>query len=157
MHVFSVSMGDPVFWLIALVVFLLIEVTTLGLTTIWFAAGALITFFAALLHVSVPFQIVIFLVSSVIMLIFTRPVAEKHFNKDRHKTNVNSLIGKTGKVTEAIDNFEETGAVRINGIDWTARCEQGDKISQGEKVVICRVEGVKVFVKPSISVDYTSE
>ncbi len=139
---------EPFYWLIALVVFLIIEIITLGLTTIWFAGGALVAFIAAILQAPLLVQIVLFLVVSFALLIFTRPVAERYFNADRQKTNVNSLIGKEAKVTADIDNFNQTGKVMIGAVEWTARSEEEEvKIEAGSRVEICRVEGVKVFVK----------
>ncbi len=139
---------EPFYWLIILVVFLVIEIITLGLTTIWFAGGALIGFVAAVLHAPILVQIILFLLVSLMLLIFTRPVAERYFNAGREQTNVNSMIGKEAKVTVAIDNFNQTGTVLLNGVEWTARSEKDEvNIASGSRVEICRVEGVKVFVK----------
>lgn len=139
---------EPFYWLIALVVFLVIEIITLGLTTIWFAGGALVAFVAAILHLPLLVQIVLFLLVSLLTLIFTRPVAERYFNAQREQTNVNGMIGKEAKVTVEIDNFNQTGTILISGVEWTARSlEDRDIIPPGSRVEICRVEGVKVFVK----------
>lgn len=139
---------EPFYWLIALVVLLIIEIITLGLTTIWFAGGALVAFIAAMLQAPLPVQIVLFFVVSLALLFFTRPIAERYFNANRQKTNVNSMIGKEAKVTTDIDNFDQTGQVMIGSVEWTARSEEdGVKIAAGSRVEICRVEGVKVFVK----------
>lgn len=139
---------EPFFWLIALVVFLVIEIITLGLTTIWFAGGALVAFVAAILHLPLLVQITLFLLVSLLMLIFTRPVAERYFNAQREQTNVNGMIGREAKVTVEIDNFNQTGTILISGVEWTARSlEDRDIIPPGSRVEICRVEGVKVFVK----------
>lgn len=149
---------EPFYWLIALVLLLVIEIITLGLTTIWFAGGALVAFVAAILHAPLLVQIVLFLLVSLILLIFTRPVAERYFNADREQTNVNSMIGKEAKVTVAIDNFNQTGTVLLNGVEWTARSVEDEaKISSGARVEICRVEGVKVFVKEVVDHISTAE
>lgn len=139
---------EPFYWLIALALFLIIEIITLGLTTIWFAGGALVGFLAAVFHVPVIVQILLFLAVSIILLIFTRPVAERYFNNNREKTNVNGMIGKEGKVTVAIDNFNQTGTILVNGVEWTARsCDDQANISRGAKVIVRRVEGVRAFVE----------
>lgn len=139
---------EPFYWLIALVVFLVIEIITLGLTTIWFAGGALVAFVAAILHLPLLVQIVLFLLVSLLMLIFTRPVAERYFNAQREQTNVNGMIGREAKVTVEIDNFNQTGTILVSGVEWTARSlEDRDIIPPGSRVEICQVEGVKVFVK----------
>ena len=140
----------PFYWLIALAVLLVIEIITLGLTTIWFAGGALVAFVLALFNVPLLVQITVFLVVSILLLLFTRPVVEKRLNESRVKTNVNSMIGKEGRVTETIDNYNQKGIVIINGLEWTARSSRDDLIiPEGSKVVINEIKGVKVFVSLS--------
>lgn len=134
-------------WLVVLAVCLAVEIATYGLVTIWFAGGALITFFTTFITDNLVIQIVVFLVVSIILLLFTRPVAVKLINGKRTKTNVDSVIGMECKVTETIDNFNETGTVQLNGLEWTARSTGGEVISVGTKVKICSVSGVKVFVE----------
>ncbi|MCH5267808.1 MAG: NfeD family protein [Lachnospiraceae bacterium] len=139
--------GEPFYWLVLLAVFLVIEIITLGLTTIWLAGGALVGFLASLVHVPLIGQIVLFLIVSIILIVFTRPVAERYFNNSREKTNVGGLIGREGKVITAIDNFNQTGSVLIGGVEWTARSDtEDDTIEEGKRVVVRRVEGVRVFV-----------
>lgn len=140
----------PFYWLIALAVLLVIEIITLGLTTIWFAGGALVAFVLALFNVPLLVQITVFLVVSILLLLFTRPVVEKRLNESRVKTNVNSMIGKEGRVTETIDNYNQKGIVIINGLEWTARSSRDDLIiPEGSRVVINEIKGVKVFVSLS--------
>ena len=137
----------PFYWLIALAVFLVIEIITMGLTTIWFAGGSLVAFIASLIGVPVIAQIAIFFVISFVLLFFTRPVVEKRLNNSREKTNVNSMIGKEGKVTEEIDNFNQKGTIVVNGLEWTARCSDDDIIiPNGAKVIVKDVQGVKAIV-----------
>ena len=95
---------QAVFWLTLFVILLVIEIFTLGLTTIWFAGGALASWVLALLNVSLPVQIVVFLVVSIVLLVLTRPVAVKYFNRKRERTNAEGLIGQTAVVTETIDS-----------------------------------------------------
>ncbi len=137
----------PFYWLIALAVFLVIEIITLCLTTIWFAGGSLIAFVASLFGVPIVVQIVLFFIVSFILLFFTRPLVEKHLNNNREKTNVNSMIGKEGKVTEEIDNFNQKGTIIVNGLEWTARSiEDGITIPNGSKVIVKDVQGVRAIV-----------
>ena len=119
----------------------------MGLTTIWFAGGSLVAFIASLIGVPVIAQIAIFFVVSFVLLFFTRPVVEKHLNNSREKTNVNSMIGKEGKVTEEIDNFNQKGTIVVNGLEWTARSSDDDIIiPNGAKVIVKDVQGVKAIV-----------
>lgn len=139
-------------WLIALAVLLVIEIVTLGLTTIWFAGGCLVSFVVAVIGGPLWLQILLFLVVSLVLLIFTRPVAVRYFNRNRVKTNSESLIGLNGKVTEKIDNFNQTGKAVINGLEWTARAQKDtDVIEEGELVKILEIRGVKLIVEKTES------
>lgn len=139
---------NSIIWLIALAILLLIEILTLGLTTIWFAGGALVAFLLSLFINNPMLEIVVFLIVSFLLLIFTRPIATKYFNKQRVKTNYETLIGKEAIVTEKIDNYHMTGQVIINGQEWTARSIKDEEIIKiGQKVKIKQVTGVKVLVE----------
>lgn len=140
-------MREPIVWLVAVFVFLVLELISMGLTTIWFAGGSVVAFVASLFGAPIPVQILLFIVTSVVLLIFTRPVVEKKLNNSRTKTNVEEIIGKEGKVTEAVDNFNQKGVVVINGLEWSARNgETDDIIPVGAKVIVKEVQGVKVMV-----------
>lgn len=139
---------NPIYaWLMALVAFLVVEISTMGLTTIWFAGGALIALILALLGVSFYLQLGTFLIVSIILLMGTRPVAMKFFNQKREKTNVDSMIGKQAIVLSPINNLKEEGKVMVNGMEWTARALEEEKvIEEGAVVEIKEVRGVKVIV-----------
>lgn len=139
---------EPLIWLGILALLLIIEAVTAGLTTIWFAGGALIAAIATYFGAGLILQLFLFLGVSAALLIFTRPVAMKYFNKETVQTNVNSLIGKKAVVIQAIDNLAQTGQVRINDIEWTARsADDGEKISEGTVVQIKEIRGVKAIVE----------
>lgn len=143
----SINM-QAVVWLVLLVMLLAMEALTLGLTTIWFAAGAFTAFILALLGFELLPQIVVFCIVSVVLLIFTRPVAARWLNKGRTKTNAESLIGDTAVVTESIDNLAGLGQVQVRGQFWTARAEDNtQKIPEGKTVKIQKISGVKLIVK----------
>lgn len=134
-------------WLVALVAFIVIELATMGLTTIWFAGGALIALLLALMKVSVYVQIGAFLVISIVLLVCTRPLAVKFFNQKREKTNVDSVIGKQAIVVTKIDNLREEGKVILNGMEWSARAYvEGCIIPEGAVVEVRGVRGVKLIV-----------
>ena len=138
----------PVYWLIALVVFLVIEAATLGRATIWFAGGALVALIAAMCGAGIVIQIVLFLVVSLVLLFFTRPFAVRFLNKDTLKTNVDRVVGMEGVVTKEISNLAGTGKVSLGGNMWTARTEnEGGTIPVDAVVTVLRVEGVKLIVK----------
>jgi len=136
-----------IIWLVVLVAFLLIELATMGLTTIWFAGGALVALLAELVGLNPVIQVVLFLIVSVLLLALTRPVAIRHLNRNRIKTNAESLIGRTGVVLEEIDNLRATGCVSVDGQEWTARCASDDDVIQKSQVVtIKEIRGVKLIV-----------
>lgn len=137
---------EPIYWLLIFIVLLVIEIVTLGLATIWFAGGAIIGFIAALLGLSLELQIVLFLVVSVLLLVFTRPFAVKYINRNTTKTNVESVVGKVARVTERISNELETGTAVLNGQEWTARSVRDQEIPAGSNVVVTSVKGVKLIV-----------
>ena len=142
---------DFQFWLMAFIILVVMEFLTMGLTTIWFAIGALVSFFASLFGAAVWLQIVLFLVVSLVVLIVYRPLAVKYINSRRIRTNVDDLVGKEGKVTEKIDNFNQTGRVIVNGMDWSARTTIGGTIDVDTIVKVVDVQGVKLIVEPVIS------
>ncbi len=136
-------------WLGAVVLFGAVEVATAGLVSIWFAIGAIGAFFAALGHLSVTAQLVIFAAVSAVALAMTRPLV-KQFGRARHvPTNLDRVIGRTGRVMEKIDNEAASGAVYVDGKTWTARSAGGEPIPAGARVEIEGMEGVKLFVKKS--------
>ena len=142
---------DFQFWLMAFIILVVMEFLTMGLTTIWFAIGALTAFFASLFGASFWIQIILFLVVSLIVLVVYRPLAVKYVNSRRTKTNVDDLVGKEAKVTEKIDNLNQTGRVVLNGMDWSARTTIGGTIDVDTIVKVIEVKGVKLIVEPVIS------
>lgn len=133
-------------WVVIMVVFLVVEAATAGLTCIWFAIGALAALIAALFGAPIWLQLVWFFVVSVVTLYFTRPLVLKYVNSRSQPTNADMVIGKEALVTEAIDNVESTGAVAVGGKVWTARSENGEPIEVGSIVTVLRIEGVKLIV-----------
>lgn len=138
---------NPIYWLVALGVFLLLELISLGLTSIWFAGGCLVAFLAGLFGAPLWVQVSLFLITSILLLVFTKPVVEKHYNHNRTKTNVDGMAGRQGKVIEEIDNFNQKGRVLIDGMEWTARnLESDEKIPVGTEIVVKEVRGAHVEV-----------
>lgn len=139
---------ETIFWLVMFVVLLVIEIATLGLTTIWFAGGAVAAFILALVGFSLPIQIVVFLIVSIALLVLTRPIALKYFNQERKLTNAESLIGQKAVVTEKVDTLHNTGRVVVNGQEWSAKTDEPDEVIEKDTVVsIEGIQGVKLIVK----------
>ena len=135
-------------WLGLFILLLVIEIITVGLTTIWFAAGALAALAANVLGANLIIQIIIFLAVSVVLLIFTRPWAEKHLNRKRVRTNYEREIGKVIRITEKVDNLDQTGKSVVDGQEWTVRSKNDSEICEaGELARGAAVSGVKLIVE----------
>ena len=122
--------------------------TKQGLTTIWFAGGALAAMAAGLIGFGTGIQILVFLVVSVLLLVLTRPIAVKYFNQERQKTNAESLIGQQALVLEDIDTLQAAGLVEVRGQEWSAKTDEPNgKIAKNKVVVIEGIQGVKLIVR----------
>lgn len=132
-------------WLVLILLFLGMEGATVSVISLWFAVGALaaliVSFFA-----SVAWQVVVFLVVSCLLLAALRPIVRKYFKPRIVKTNVDAVIGAMGLVTADIDNISACGEVKLGSVIWSARSTSGQPITNGKKIRVDRVEGVKVFV-----------
>lgn len=140
------EMSMTTFWIIAMVVFLVIEAVTVGIVSVWFAIGALFAMVTAMLGANLWVQIAVFLVVSAVTLYFTRPLVKKYVNNKVEPTNADMLIGKECRVVETIDNLTGTGAVYVDGKTWTARTIDEEIIPEGQLVKAERIEGVKLIV-----------
>lgn len=120
----------------------------MGLTSIWFAGGALAAILATVLHAPVFVQVILFFLVSIVLLIFTRPVAVRYFNRDRVKTNVESMVGRQAVVTGEINNLQGIGQVMVSGQEWSARSvDDSVRIPVGAVVNVVSINGVKLMVK----------
>lgn len=145
----TVSAGTlSLIWLAVLFVCIVVEVGTLGLATIWFAGGALVAAILAMVNAPLWLQVIAFFLVSILLLIFTRPVAVRYFNKNRAKTNIDSLMGKEAIVVSEIDNLQGIGRVQVDGKEWTARTiANGITIPVGTVVIVNKIDGVKLLVE----------
>ena len=134
-------------WLGAAVVFGIVEALTAGLVSIWFVAGSAAALIAAFLGAGLGLQVALFLVVSAAALAATRPLVRRYAEGKAVPTNLDRVLGDSGKVTETIDNENSTGAVYVDGKTWTARSADGSVIPAGTVVEILRMEGVKLFVR----------
>lgn len=134
-------------WFILMVGFLIVEgACPFHLVSIWFAAGSLVAGIAAMLNAALWLQIILFLVVSCTLLAALFPLVKKFLRPKIEKTNVDAVIGSRGYVTEDIDNLQAVGQVKLGGMYWTARSENGQIIPKGTLVEVDRIEGVKAFV-----------
>lgn len=135
-------------WLGLLIVFLVVEIITVGLTSIWLAGGALAALILNIAGLNLVWQVGAFLVVSFLLLFFTRPFAVKYINARHEKTNYEGVIGKIVRVTQTVDNLAQTGTAVVNGLEWTARDEKDDEVLEpGTLAKVVSISGVKLIVK----------
>ena len=145
--VYSFVLGNlPWFWLALAVVFIVVEVLTFSLTTIWFAGGAFIMIFLSFAPIPFRWQLLIFAIASFALLAFTRPFAVKKLKVKSVALNSDSLVGKKVRVTEKITELEK-GAVKVNGVVWSARSKSGAPIESGSECVVTAIEGATLVVE----------
>lgn len=143
--------GTIAFWVAALVVFLIVEAVTAGLVSIWFVFGSLVALICAALGAAVWLQIFWFVIVSVATLVLTRPLVKRYVDSRSVATNADRSIGRAAVVTERIDNLAATGAVKLDGVVWTARStDDAVAIETGERVTVRAIEGVKLIVERSM-------
>ncbi len=138
------------FWLAAAVFFGVVEAATVCLVSIWFIGGSIAAFIAALFGASILVQTIIFIVASGALLLLMRPLLRKHLMPKHTATNADRLIGQEALVTEEVNNLTETGAIKINGVLWTAKSQSGEIIPVGTLVKVLRIEGAKVYVESAV-------
>lgn len=143
--------GTIAFWVAALVVFLIVEAVTAGLVSIWFVFGSLVALICAALGAAVWLQIFWFVIVSVATLVLTRPLVKRYVDSRSVATNADRSIGRAAVVTERIDNLAATGAVKLDGVVWTARStDDAVAIEAGERVTVRAIEGVKLIVERTL-------
>lgn len=136
----------PIVWTLLIIAFIVIEGLTLGLTSIWFAAGSLVALVLSLFNAPFYVQIAAFLITTAILLIYTRPIAKDFLKIGGTKTNADGLIGEIGQVIIDIDQFK-TGQVKVKGQIWTAIDIENKGIRENSSVEIMEIEGVKLIVR----------
>lgn len=135
------------YWLIASGIFFVGEIVTVGFLLFWFGIAGLITMVVSLFTSNIIIQSVVFLVTSVILILSTKPFVKKFVNKETIVTNANLLIGKKAIVIQEINNLQGTGQIKIGGEIWSAQNETDSVISENQEVEIIKIEGVKLIVK----------
>ena len=138
---------DTSIWLILLIASGIIEAATAGLVCIWFTFGTLAALISAICGAPPMAQTIIFILVSALLLIFTRPLVKKHIAPKTTSTNYDRLIGKECVVTEEIDNLNGTGAIKANGLEWSAKSSSSN-IPKGSIVTVTKIEGVHAIVEP---------
>lgn len=139
---------NALLWFAAAVGLLLVEVATVQLVSIWFCLGAAAATMTAVWGWTGTNQLLTFFLVSAVALAVTRPMVGNLLRFKKVPTNADSIIGMSGPVLEGIDNTAQTGRVRVNNMDWTARSGTGEPILAGVTVTVDAIEGVKLIVHP---------
>lgn len=141
---------EAIIWVALIILFAAIEIATVGLTSIWFAGGALAALLCYALGLGVAWQIVVFFAVSLVLLFFTRPWAMKYLKPHLIKTNYEEAVDKNVCITETVDNLKGTGTAVLNGQEWTARAYENGKVFEpGMIVKVKEIRGVTLYVEES--------
>lgn len=136
------------FWLIAAGIFFIIEIATVGFLVFWFGIGAIIAMVVSLFIPNVYIQAIVFIVSSTLLIFFTKPFVNKFVNKEKTiATNAYSIIGRTGIVTKEINDLKGTGQVKIGGETWSAKTLSEETIPENTEIEVVKIDGVKAIVQ----------
>ena len=138
-----------ILWLAALIVFGIAEAATVSMVSLWFMGGALAAMVAQLLGASPWVQIILFVAVSALLLACLRPFVKKYVSPRKTATNTDAMLGREAIITEAVDNLRATGALKLDGKEWTARSVGGETLEVGTVVKIVKLEGVKLYVEPA--------
>lgn len=144
---------NAIFWSIVLIITVIVEIATFQMVSIWFAVGSLMALISSL-FLTFPYQLTIFIVVSILMLILTRPFINKHMKTHFEPTNHELNVGQMATVTETINNEKPTGRVSLNGVEWIAITENPEPIEVGSQVVVLKVEGAKLLVSKNYFTEY---
>ena len=141
-------MTNTMVWLAAMIILIIIEIITVGLTTIWFAIGALVAIIISMLGGGIILQLTVFLLVSLGMLIFTRPLAIRYINNSGTRTNYEGIIGKVVRITQDVDNIAGQGRAVVNGQEWAVRSvDERCKITAGSLAKVVDIKGVRLVVE----------
>lgn len=140
-------LSDSACWIIIIVIALVLEAATLNLNAIWFALGGVGSLIAVACGASIPVQWVIFIAVSALFMVLVRPFARRVLKPKGAATNADRILGEQAVVTQAIDNTQATGEIKIMGQYWTARSADGAPIAEGSVVRVREIVGVKAIVE----------
>lgn len=137
------------YWLIAAGVFFIGEIMTVGFLLFWLGISALIAMVVSFFTSNVIIQMSVFIISSIILILATKPLVKKFVNEKNVKTNAFSLVGKNALVIQDINNLNSVGQIKVDGEIWSAQSSEDDiNIPIDSEVKIVKIEGVKAIVKP---------
>ena len=136
-------------WIGLMVVFAIVEASTVSMVSLWFIGGSLGGLIVTLLGGGIWLQIVVFLAVSVALLSCLRPFVRKYVTPKKTATNVDMVLGRSAYLTQTVDNLRGTGALKLDGKEWTVRSADESILPEGTLVKIVKLEGVKLYVEPA--------
>ena len=139
---------EAIVWLALFVILLIVELLTVGLTSIWFAGGALAALILELLGVDIIWQIGAFILVSFVLVYFTRLFAVRYVNAHHEKTNYEQAVGKIVRITQRVDDLAQTGKGILDGMEWTVRTDSKEVLEKDTLARVIRISGVKLIVEP---------
>lgn len=137
---------NSIYWIIVLAILIFIEILTLGVTTIWFAGGALAAFILSLYYDNLVLEIIVFLTVSLALLYFTRPIVMRQLSTSKLNTEYTGVIGKAATVVSEVDNMKGTGQVDVEGQTWSAISLDSNVLKKDARVKVQGISGTKVIV-----------
>ena len=140
-------MSPWIIWLIASAVMFLMEIFTVSFLLFFPAVGAFLAFLSAIFGASMQIQVIVFVISSILLIVFIRPIVTKFFKTNTVAMNSQSVVGKNAVVIKAIDNLHGKGQVKVAGEIWSATSSNDEDIEEGATVIVLKIEGVKLIVK----------
>lgn len=141
---------EAIIWIVLIIVFAVIEILTVGLTSIWFAGGALGALLCYALGLGMIWQFLMFVGVSFVLLFFTRPWALKYLKPHLTKTNYEQVLNENVCLTETVDNIKGTGTAVYKGQEWTARASEDGKVYEAGTIVkVKEIRGVTMYVEDS--------
>ena len=133
-------------WLGVVALSIIIEFVTADLVSVWFIFGGLVAMILALFDVQLIWQLVAFIVLSVLLLATCRRPFVKLIGREKQSTNADALIGREFVLLSPI-SFETAGSVKVNDVVWTASSENGEEIKAGEVVRVVAISGNRLIVE----------
>lgn len=137
-----------IFWIAAMVFFGVVEAATVNLVSIWFLGGSLAALIVQLLGGSFGWQLGAFLLVSILLLAALRPFVKRFVVPRKTPTNADMALNQQAYLTETVDNLRETGAMKLDGKEWTVRSATGAVLPEGTLVRVVSIQGVKLYVEP---------
>ena len=134
-------------WLLLAGLFFIGEMITVGFLIFWLGIGALLAMIVSFFTTNIIIQTAVFVISSIILILATKPFVKKFVDVKKTNTNVFSIIGKKALVIKELDPINAKGQIKVNSEIWSAESENGEKIGEGSEVEIIRINGVKAIVK----------